>query len=73
MDITMKLPTRAMRTLLLLPENFCGSVIFHKSASGLFSVEVRHQERYTPTTDDMIDLSHTMQAGGPLERKPPRR
>lgn len=69
----MKLPQRALRSILLLPDDFVGSLTVHSNGKGVYTIEVRHQQRFMAGDDQLVDFSPELHPSGSPVLRPPRR
>jgi hypothetical protein len=56
-ESTVKLPQRALRAIAVLPDDFCGSLSLHVNGRGVYTVEIRHQQRFTANDDQLVDFT----------------
>jgi hypothetical protein len=64
-----KLPQRALRSILLLPDDFTGSLTVYSNGRGVYTIEIRHQQRFAAHDDQLVDFTAEMHPGGSLEMK----
>jgi hypothetical protein len=69
----MKLPQRVLRAIHALPDTFTGSLTVHASGKGVYTIEVRHQQRFTASDDQLVDFSTELPLRDSGERTRPRR